>query len=183
MRWQALRNREVVCGICSEEDDDFIPVNPNASYVVLMDPLDGTHSTSSRSIGLTSGSSNIDVNAAVGTIFSIYKRVTPVGTPAQLEDFLQPGRNQVVAGYVVYGSSTLLVVSFGKGVHGFTLEPSLGTFFLSHPNLTFPVSCILQKFSTEIRRRREKCTASTKATLFPFQKDSKITFAGAPRMR
>ncbi|XP_055388741.1 fructose-1,6-bisphosphatase class 1-like [Condylostylus longicornis] len=123
---QALRNREVVCGICSEEDDDFIPVNPNASYVVLMDPLDG--------------SSNIDVNAAVGTIFSVYKRVSPVGSPVELEDFLQPGRNQIVAGYVVYGSSTIMVVSFGKGVHGFTLEPSLGTFFLSHPNMKFPTT-------------------------------------------
>lgn len=121
---EALRNRQVVCGVCSEEDDDFILVNPDASYVVLMDPLDG--------------SSNIDVNAAVGTIFSIYKRVTPVGSPAQLEDFLQCGRNQIIAGYVVYGSSTILVMTFGHGVHGFTLEPSLGTFFLSHPNMKFP---------------------------------------------
>lgn len=97
-----------------------------------MDPLDG--------------SSNIDVNAAVGTIFSIYKRVTPVGTPAQLEDFLQCGRHQIIAGYVVYGSSTILVMTFGCGVHGFTLEPSLGTFFLSHPNMNFPVAYKKRKF-------------------------------------
>eukprot|EP00386_Alphamonas_edax_P013472 GDKI01041597.1.p1 GENE.GDKI01041597.1~~GDKI01041597.1.p1 ORF type:complete len:396 (+),score=145.60 GDKI01041597.1:45-1190(+) len=121
---QALCNREVVCGICSEEDDDFIPVNPNSKFVLLMDPLDG--------------SSNIDVNVSVGTIFSIFKRVTPVGTPVKLEDFLQKGNKQLCAGYVLYGSSTMLVCTWGQGVHGFTLDPSLGTFYLSHPHLSFP---------------------------------------------
>ncbi|OEH76113.1 hypothetical protein cyc_07005 [Cyclospora cayetanensis] len=121
---QALVNREVVCGICTEEDDDFIAVNPNCHLVLLMDPLDG--------------SSNIDVNVSVGTIFSILQRLSPVGQPVEKRDFLQPGREQLAAGYVLYGSSTMLVMTAGSGVHGFTLDPSLGTFFLSHPNMHFP---------------------------------------------
>lgn len=126
---QTLINREIVCGIASEENDDFITVegldkSHNNKYVVLMDPLDG--------------SSNIDVNVSVGTIFSVYKRVTPVGTPVQLEDFLQPGNQQVAAGYVVYGTSTMLVYTTGHGVNGFTLNPAIGTFYLSHPNMQFP---------------------------------------------
>lgn len=128
---EALTSREVVCGIASEESDDFISIQPTenaelSKYVVLMDPLDG--------------SSNIDVNVSVGTIFSIYKRVTPEGSPVSIEDFLQKGDNQVAAGYVVYGSSTMLVYTTGNGVNGFTLDPSLGTFYLSHPNLKFPES-------------------------------------------
>ena len=99
-------------------------LNKNAKYVVLMDPLDG--------------SSNIDVNVSVGTIFSIYRRVTPVGTPVTLEDFLQKGRAQVAAGYVIYGTSTMIVYTTGKGVNGFTLNPAIGTFYLSHPNMRFP---------------------------------------------
>ena len=126
---QTLINREIVCGIASEEEDDFISVNSNDEnhqnkYVVLIDPLDG--------------SSNIDVNVSVGTIFSIYRRVTPIGTPVTLEDFLQPGRNQVAAGYVIYGTSTMLVYTTGHGVNGFTLNPAIGTFYLSHPNMQFP---------------------------------------------
>ncbi|MGB5498999.1 MAG: class 1 fructose-bisphosphatase [Maribacter sp.] len=126
---QTLKNREIVCGIASEEEDDFISINSydeqnQNKYVVLIDPLDG--------------SSNIDVNVSVGTIFSIYRRVTPVGTPVQLEDFLQPGKNQVAAGYIVYGTSTMLVYTTGDGVNGFTLNPAIGTFYLSHPNMEFP---------------------------------------------
>ena len=126
---QALKNREIVCGIASEEEDDFISVNSNDKqnqnkYVVLIDPLDG--------------SSNIDVNVSVGTIFSIYRRVTPVGTPVTIDDFLQPGKNQVAAGYIVYGTSTMLVYTTGNGVNGFTLNPAIGTFYLSHPNMEFP---------------------------------------------
>ncbi|TYB78533.1 class 1 fructose-bisphosphatase [Bizionia myxarmorum] len=126
---QTLTNRNIVCGIASEEEDDFITINSqdennNNKYVVLMDPLDG--------------SSNIDVNVSVGTIFSVYRRVTPVGTPVQLEDFLQKGNQQVAAGYVVYGTSTMLVYTTGHGVNGFTLNPAIGTFYLSHPNMTFP---------------------------------------------
>lgn len=125
----ALSQREVVCGIASEENDDFIEIKSNGNthlnkYVVLLDPLDG--------------SSNIDVNVSVGTIFSIYRRITPTGTPVQIEDFLQKGIHQVAAGYVVYGSSTMLVYTTGNGVNGFTLDPSIGTYYLSHPNMTFP---------------------------------------------
>ncbi len=121
-----LVNREIVCGIASEEEDDFITIqgkkgDNDSKYVVLIDPLDG--------------SSNIDVNVSVGTIFSIYRRVTPTGTPVQLEDFLQKGENQVAAGYIVYGSSTMLVYTTGAGVNGFTLNPAIGTFYLSHPNM------------------------------------------------
>ena len=126
---QTLINREIVCGIASEENDDFIVIKGkdechNNKYVVLMDPLDG--------------SSNIDVNVPVGTIFSIYRRVTPIGTPVTLDDFLQPGDAQVAAGYVIYGTSTMLVYTTGHGVNGFTLNPAIGTFYLSHPNMQFP---------------------------------------------
>ncbi|RZJ28007.1 MAG: class 1 fructose-bisphosphatase [Chryseobacterium sp.] len=125
----ALSQREVVCGIASEESDDFIEVkcteNAHLSkYVVLIDPLDG--------------SSNIDVNVSVGTIFSIYRRVSDPGTPVELRDFLQKGVNQVAAGYVVYGSSTMIVYTTGNGVNGFTLDPSIGTYYLSHENIKFP---------------------------------------------
>lgn len=124
---QTLINRQIVCGIASEENDDYITVAGadnahDSKYVVLMDPLDG--------------SSNIDVNVSVGTIFSVFRRITPVGTPVQLEDFLQPGVNQVAAGYVIYGTSTMLVYTTGHGVNGFTLNPAIGTFYLSHPNMT-----------------------------------------------
>lgn len=126
---QTLTNRNIVCGIASEEEDDFISINSQDKnnqnkYIVLIDPLDG--------------SSNIDVNVSVGTIFSIYRRVTPVGTPVTLEDFLQKGNQQVAAGYVVYGTSTMLVYTTGYGVNGFTLNPALGTFYLSHPEMQFP---------------------------------------------
>ncbi|WP_459210514.1 class 1 fructose-bisphosphatase [Aquimarina rhabdastrellae] len=126
---KSLTNREIVCGIASEENDDFITItgqrNDNKNkYVVLIDPLDG--------------SSNIDVNVSVGTIFSIYRRVTPEGTPVTLDDFLQPGNLQVAAGYIVYGTSTMLVYTTGHGVNGFTLNPALGTYYLSHPNMQFP---------------------------------------------
>lgn len=126
---QTLKNREIVCGIASEEEDDFISINSfdkkyNNKYVVLIDPLDG--------------SSNIDVNVSVGTIFSIYRRVTPVGSPVTLEDFLQPGKNQIAAGYIIYGTSTMLVYTTGHGVNGFTLNPALGTFYLSHPRMSYP---------------------------------------------
>ena len=126
---QTLLNREIVCGIASEEEDHYIEVNSSDEqhqnkYVVLMDPLDG--------------SSNIDVNVSVGTIFSVFRRITPIGTPVQMEDFLQPGINQVAAGYIIYGTSTMLVYTTGHGVNGFTLNPALGTFYLSHPNMKFP---------------------------------------------
>lgn len=124
-----LINREIVCGIASEENDEYITIQGQNNdhknkYVLLMDPLDG--------------SSNIDVNVSVGTIFSIYRRVSEVGTPVTKEDFLQPGNKQVAAGYVVYGTSTMLVYTTGHGVNGFTLNPAIGTYYLSHPNMKFP---------------------------------------------
>jgi len=126
---QTLINRNIVCGIASEEEDDFIAINSQDEnhqnkYVVLIDPLDG--------------SSNIDVNVSVGTIFSIYRRITPVGTPVTLSDFLQKGNQQVAGGYVIYGTSTMIVYTTGDGVNGFTLNPAIGTFYLSHPNMKFP---------------------------------------------
>ncbi|WP_242120842.1 class 1 fructose-bisphosphatase [Aestuariivivens sediminicola] len=126
---QTLTKRNIVCGIASEEEDDFITINSQDEnhqnkYVVLIDPLDG--------------STNIDVNVSVGTIFSIYRRVTPIGTPVKLEDFLQKGSKQVAAGYVVYGTSTMLVYTTGAGVNGFTLNPAIGSFYLSHPDMVFP---------------------------------------------
>lgn len=112
------------CAIASEENEDIIPIDTpqskNAKYVVAMDPLDG--------------SSNIDVNVSVGTIFSIYRRVSLSG-PGTVEDFMQRGTEQVAAGYIIYGSSTMLVYTTGKGVNGFTLDPSIGEFCLSHPNM------------------------------------------------
>ncbi len=124
-----LINRQIVCGIASEEEDDFVTISGsdkanNSKYVVLIDPLDG--------------SSNIDVNVSVGTIFSVYRRVTEAGTPVQLEDFLQAGNKQVAAGYIVYGTSTMIVYTTGYGVNGFTLNPAIGTFYLSHPDMKFP---------------------------------------------
>ena len=125
----ALTNRNIVCGIASEEEEDFISINSldelnNNKYVVLIDPLDG--------------SSNIDVNVSVGTIFSIYKRVSKTGTKVVLDDFLQEGIKQVAAGYIIYGTSTMLVYTTGFGVNGFTLNPAIGTFYLSHPKIIFP---------------------------------------------
>lgn len=126
---ETLSQREVVCGIASEENEDFISIkasenSKNSKYVVLIDPLDG--------------SSNIDVNVSVGTIFSIYHRVTEPGTPVTIDDFLQAGNQQVAAGYVIYGTSTMLVYTTGNGVNGFTLDPGIGTFYLSHPNMKIP---------------------------------------------
>ena len=124
----ALENRGQVCGVASEEEDEAVAfnkaLNKDAKYVVLMDPLDG--------------SSNIDVNVSVGTIFSNYRRISPIGTPPTEEDFLQPGSQQVAAGYIIYGSSTMLVYSTGNGVHGFTYDPSLGVFCLSHEDMKIP---------------------------------------------
>ncbi|PPL04406.1 class 1 fructose-bisphosphatase [Parapedobacter indicus] len=124
----ALRSGGECCVVASEEHDDCIfidsHVSRNAKYIVCIDPLDG--------------SSNIDVNVSVGTIFSIYRRTDP-GGPIRLEEVLQKGTQQVAAGYVIYGSSTMLVYTTGKGVNGFTLDPSIGEFCLSHPNMRIPL--------------------------------------------
>ena len=124
-----LTNRDIVCGIVSEENEEMIAITGNDNrnrnkYVVVMDPLDG--------------SSNIDVNITVGTIFGIYRRVSPVGTPVTQEDFLQPGNLQVAAGFIAYGTSTMMVYTTGNGVNGFTLNPAIGTYYLSHPNVMVP---------------------------------------------
>lgn len=122
---RALRNGGEVCAIISEEEEDIIHTdNDNGKYVVAMDPLDG--------------SSNIDVNVSIGTIFSVYRRITPVGTRATAEDFMQGGRKQIAAGYVLYGSSTIFVYTTGHGVNGFTYEQSLGEYFLSHSSIKMP---------------------------------------------
>jgi fructose-1,6-bisphosphatase I len=115
------------CVMASEEEEDIIHIpSPYkvGKYVLLFDPLDG--------------SSNIDVNISIGTIFSIYKRVSPPGKPGTVDDVLQQGMYQIAAGFVVYGSSTILVYSTGHGVHGFTLDPSFGEFLLSHQNIQIP---------------------------------------------
>lgn len=121
---RALMKGGEVCALVSEESESFVDLNNEGHYVIAIDPLDG--------------SSNIDVNVSIGTIFSIYRRKSPAGTPIQMFDILQKGSEQVAAGYVLYGSSTMLVYTTGHGVNGFTYEPSLGEYFLSHPNMKIP---------------------------------------------
>lgn len=123
---KALDHGGRLCAMASEEEADIIPIPPHfkqGKYALLFDPLDG--------------SSNIDVNVPVGTIFSVLRKVSS-GDSGSLEDMLQRGATQVAAGYVVYGSSTMLVYTTGQGVHGFTLDPSIGEFLLSHPNMRIP---------------------------------------------
>src|SRR5438045_5361608 len=123
-----LRHGISCAGIASEEIDDYVAfddeVSKNSKYVCLYDPLDG--------------SGNIDVNVSIGTIFSVYRRITSKGSVAAREDFLQPGRNQVAAGYIVYGSSTMLVYATRRGVNGFTVDPSIGEFCFSNSGIKFP---------------------------------------------
>ena len=121
---RALMKGGEVCALISEESETFVDLNNEGRYVIAIDPLDG--------------SSNIDVNVSIGTIFSIYRRKSPAGTPIQSIDILQKGSEQVAAGYVLYGSSTMMVYTTGHGVNGFTYEPSLGEYFLSHPNMKIP---------------------------------------------
>jgi len=123
-----LRHGISCAGIGSEELDDSVifddEISNNSKYVCLFDPLDG--------------SGNIDVNVSIGTIFGVYRRISEKGKPCTKADFLQPGRNQVAAGYIVYGSSTMMVYATRRGVNGFTLDPSIGEFTLSHPNIKCP---------------------------------------------
>ena len=163
---QALMSREEVAGFASEEEENFIAFDTergrNAKYVILTDPLDG--------------SSNIDVNVSVGTIFSIYRRVSPVGTPVTLEDFMQPGNRQVAAGYIVYGSSTMLVYTTGHGVNGFTYDPSLGVFCLSHENIQIPQTGKIYsinegqylKFPMGVKKYLKYCQEEDKETQRPY---------------
>lgn len=116
------------CAIISEEEEDIhhieTTLNQDSKYIIAMDPLDG--------------SSNIDVNASIGTIFSVYRRTSPVGGPVTMDDVLQKGVNQVAAGYIIYGSSTMIVFTTGQGVNAFTLDSSIGDFCLSHPDIKIP---------------------------------------------
>jgi fructose-1,6-bisphosphatase I len=163
---RAFENGGEVCGIASEENDDFVAFSSETAqkgnYVVLFDPLDG--------------SSNIDVNVSIGTIFSIYRRISPNGTPATLADMLQMGDQQVAAGYVLYGSSTILVYSTGKGVNGFTLDPAVGEFFLSHPDMKMPEEGRLysinegnlQDFDPTLRAYLDYCQSDKNQTGKPY---------------
>lgn len=121
---RALMKGGEVCALISEESESYVDLNNEGKYVIAIDPLDG--------------SSNIDVNVSIGTIFSVYRRKSPIGKPIQQIDILQKGSEQVAAGYILYGSSTMLVYSTGHGVNGFTYEPSLGEYFLSHPDMKIP---------------------------------------------
>jgi fructose-1,6-bisphosphatase I len=153
-------------GIASEELDDFVgfddEVSRKSKYVCLFDPLDG--------------SGNIDVNVSIGTIFSIYRRVTERGSPVTKEDFLQPGRNQVAAGYIVYGSSTMLVYATRRGVNGFTLDPSIGEFCLSHPDIKCPETGKIYsvnhgnffQYSEGVRKYINQCQNKTKDNGGPY---------------
>ena len=125
--YRAMDHGGHLCGMASEENANILPIPkeyPLGKYVLLFDPLDG--------------SSNIDVNVSIGTIFSILRRVTPEGTPGTLQDFLQPGYKQIAAGYTIYGPSTMLVYTAGRGVYGFTYDPSVGEFLLSHDDIHIP---------------------------------------------
>ncbi len=151
-----LKNSGECCGIASEENENFIEIptleSKNAKYVVVFDPLDG--------------SSNIDVNVSVGTIFGIYRRISDASGPCKLEDFLQKGTEMIAAGYVIYGTSTILVYSTGRGVNGFTLDPSIGEFCLSHRDIKIPdrggYYSVNQgyylKFDVEMRRYIDYCS-------------------------
>lgn len=153
---ECLKNSGECVAIASEEDEDIVQIeaisSKDSNYVVMFDPLDG--------------SSNIDVNVSVGTIFAIYRRVSKQGQPASLEDFLQKGAEQVAAGYVLYGTSTILVYTTGNGVNGFTLDPSIGEFCLSHRNLKIPQrgtsysvnQGYYSKFDLELRRYVDNCS-------------------------
>ena len=161
-----LRHGIACAGIASEELDDFVafddPKSVNSKYVCLYDPLDG--------------SSNIDVNVSIGTIFAVYRRITPVGTVAKLEDYLQPGNQQVAAGYIVYGSSTMLVYATRRGVNGFTLDPSIGEFTLSHPDIKCPDAGKIYsvnhgnffQYPEKVRKYITACQNKTKANGGPY---------------
>lgn len=163
---QSLMASRECCGIGSEEDEGIISLTEKPSvdgnYIVCMDPLDG--------------SSNIDVNVSIGTIFSVFRRVTPRGTPAVEEDFLQEGSKQVAAGYILYGSSTVLVYSTGRGVYGFTLDTSIGEFCLSHFNIKTPEDGYiysanegnLSKMPEGVRKYVKYCQEDDKATNRPY---------------
>ncbi len=161
-----LRHGISCAGIGSEELDDILvfddEISNNSKYVCLFDPLDG--------------SANIDVNVSIGTIFSVFRRVTPVGTPATIADFLQQGVKQVAAGYVIYGSSTILVYATRRGVNGFTLDPSIGEYTLSHPDIKCPPSGRIYsvnhgnffQYEENVRKYINVCQQKDKSTGGPY---------------
>ncbi len=161
-----LRHGISCAGIGSEEIDDVVifddEISNASKYVCLFDPLDG--------------SANIDVNVSIGTIFSIYRRVSEIGTPATKEDFLQPGINQIAAGYVIYGSSTMMVYATRRGVNGFTLDPSIGEFTLSHPNIKCPETGKIYsvnhgnffQYTEGVRKYINECQRKEKSTGGPY---------------
>jgi fructose-1,6-bisphosphatase I len=161
-----LRHGISCAGIGSEEIDDVVifddEISNNSKYVCLFDPLDG--------------SANIDVNVSIGTIFSIYPRISATGTPATKEDFLQPGKKQIAAGYVIYGSSTMMVYATRRGVNGFTLDPSIGEFTLSHPNIICPETGKIYsvnhgnffQYSEGVRKYINECQRKDKSTGGPY---------------
>jgi len=162
----ALKHGGQCAAIASEENEDLIifgnAYSQQGKYVVAMDPVDG--------------SSNIEVNVPIGTIFSIYKRITPEGSCASVDDLLQKGRNIVAAGYVIYGSSTILVYTTGNGVNGFTYDPSVGLFFLSHPDMKIPEEGTIYSineanyiyFPEGVKRYIKYCQVDDKATHRPY---------------
>lgn len=162
----ALRDSSECCGIASEENQEIITfedeLSNDAKYIVCMDPLDG--------------SSNIDVNVSIGTIFSIYRRISPRGQKAQLKDFLQEGNKQIAAGYIIYGSSTMLVYTTGMGVNGFTLDTGIGEFCLSHPNIKTPEAGKIyslnegnyNKFPEGVKKYIKYCQEKDKKTGRPY---------------
>ena len=165
--FMAVLRRGVSCaGIASEELDDFACFDEDlcnqSKYVVVMDPLDG--------------STNIDVNISIGTIFGVYRRQSPRGSPCQREDFLQKGENLVAAGYIIYGSSTMLVYATRRGVNGFTLDPSIGEFTISHPDIKCPVNGNVYsvnqgnyyKYHEHVRRYIDACQRKSKSEAGPW---------------
>ncbi len=162
----ALKASGECCGIATEENENIITFKTDLAkdgkYIVTIDPLDG--------------SSNIDVNASIGTIFAIYRRLSPLGHEAMLEDFLQEGARQVASGYIIYGSSTMLVYTTGRGVNGFTLDPSIGEFCLSHPHIKTPLTGNIYsinegnyiKFPDGVKKYIKYCQESDKPTDRPY---------------
>ncbi|MCP4178150.1 MAG: class 1 fructose-bisphosphatase [bacterium] len=162
----SLQSSTECCGIASEENQHIVTFENemarNGKYIITMDPLDG--------------SSNIDVNVSIGSIFAIFRRVSPVGHKAKEEDFLQEGTKQIAAGYVIYGSSTMLVYTTGRGVNGFTLDPSIGEFCLSHPDIKIPNSGTIYsinegnyiKFPEGVKRYLKYCQEKDDETKRPY---------------
>ncbi len=163
---RVLRHGISCAGIASEELDDVVifdnEVSRASKYICMFDPLDG--------------STNIDVNVSIGTIFSVYRRVSETGTSLTINDFLQPGIRQVAAGYIIYGSSTVLIYATKRGVNGFTLDPSIGEFCLSHPDIRCPENGRIYSvnhgnfflYSEEVKKYIDICQRKNKSNGGPY---------------